>query len=147
MPLDDVLLVKLLRPRARVPWRATPAATGYDLFASLDAPGYVDLGPDVTLVGTGIALQIPLGYDIQIRPRSGLAREGVAALLGTIDSDYRGEIFVSMHTFGTRASHRIENGDRIAQLVLSRAVSLEFEVVTELEPTERGYSGHGSTGR
>jgi len=71
----------------------------------------------------------------------------VTIIYGTIDSDYRGEIFISMHTFGTRESYRINDGDRIAQLVVSRAVIMPVEEVSELGDSERGAGGHGSTGR
>ena len=105
------------------------------------------LGPDVTLVPTGIACEAPLGYDVQIRPRSGLARRGVNVILGTLDSDYRGELFVSMHTFGSTVSYQIETGDRVAQLVISRFEALELVEVDELADSGRGSAGHGSTGR
>ena len=145
--MSDVLRVKLLRPGARRPVRATAGATGLDLYACLDAPGYLDLGPDVVLVPTGIALEAPPGLDLQVRPRSGLSRAGVNVILGTIDADYRGEIFVSMHTFGSLQSHRVQDGDRIAQLVISRAAEVDIVVVAELGMSERGSGGHGSTGR
>jgi len=137
--------VKLLRPGARLPQRATHGASGLDLYACLDAP--VDLTPDVTLVPTGIAIEAPPGYDLQIRPRSGLARRGVDVILGTLDSDYRGEVFVSMRTFGSLASYRVEDGNRIAQLVISRAEALPIIQVDALSDSERGSGGHGSTGR
>jgi dUTP pyrophosphatase len=140
------LRVKLLRPGARLPERATAGATGLDLYACIEA-GYVDLGQDVTLVPTGIAIEVPAGYDVQVRPRSGLGRQGVNVVYGTIDSDYRGEILVSMHTFGSRTSYRVENGDRIAQLVVSRVVELEVAPVSELTESQRDRGGHGSTGR
>jgi len=143
----DVLKVKLLRPGARLPSRATSGSTGLDLYACLEAPGYMELGPNSALVPTGIAIEAPAGFDVQIRPRSGLGREGVTLILGTIDSDYRGEILVSMHTFGTRTSHRVHHGDRIAQMVVSRAADLRVQAVDELSPSERGGKGHGSTGR
>jgi dUTP pyrophosphatase len=113
-----ILKVKLLRTGAQMPVRATPGSSGLDLYACLDAP--IDLGPDVTLVPTGVAIEAPLGYDLQVRPRSGLGRRGVDLVFGTLDSDYRGEVFVSMRTFGSTASFRVENGDRIAQLVVAR---------------------------
>jgi dUTP pyrophosphatase len=147
LQLDDVLKVKRLRPGARLPFRATERATGLDVYACLDAPGYVDVGPDVTLVPTGIAFELPPGYDLQVRPRSGLSRQGVNVILGTIDADYRGELFVSMHTFGTRQSYRIQDGDRIAQLIVSRFAALPVEEVEELSDSQRGSGGHGSTGR
>ena len=137
--------VKLLRPGARLPAFATPGASGLDLFACLVAP--LELSQDVTLVSTGIAIEAPRGYDLQIRPRSGLARRGVDVVLGTLDSDYRGEVFVSMRTFGSLRSYRIEDGDRIAQLVVSRIEALPLVQVEELADSERGAGGHGSTGR
>ena len=140
-----VLKIKLLRPGAKLPERATPGSSGLDLYACLDAP--VELGPDVTLVPTGIAIEAPLGYDLQIRPRSGLGRRGVDLILGTLDSDYRGEVFVSMRTFGSTASFRVEHGDRIAQLVVARVVDVTLELVNDLSDSARGTGGHGSTGR
>jgi dUTP pyrophosphatase len=143
----DRLRVKRLRPGARLPFRATQAATGLDVYACLEAPGYLEIGPDVTLVPTGVAFELPPGYDVQVRPRSGLSRQSVNVILGTIDADYRGELFVSMHTFGTRESYRIQDGDRIAQLVISRFAALAVEEVEELSDSGRGAGGHGSTGR
>ena len=105
------------------------------------------MSPDVTLVPTGIAIEAPEGYDLQIRPRSGLGRRGVDLILGTLDSDYRGEVFVSMRTFGSTASFRIDHGDRIAQLVVSRVEYVTLEQVEELSDSVRGAGGHGSTGR
>jgi dUTP pyrophosphatase len=144
---ETTLKVKLLRPGARLPVRATPGASGLDLYACIEGAGYVDLGADVTLVPTGIAAEIPEGYDLQVRPRSGLSRNGVLVVLGTIDADYRGEILVSMYTFGSRTSYRVNHGDRIAQLVASRLAKVEIEVVEALSESSRDTGGHGSTGR
>ena len=144
---ETVLKVKLLRPGALAPHRATPGSSGLDLYACLDGEGHLDIGPDVSLVPTGIAVEAPLGYDLQIRPRSGLARNGVDAILGTLDSDYRGEVFVSLRTFGSRQTYRIEHGDRIAQLVIARVEYMEVVEVEELGESHRGEGGHGSTGR
>src|SRR5438046_8544637 len=140
------LKVRRLRPGAHLPRKATTEASGFDLYACLGEGNHADLGPDVKLVPTGVALEVPPGFDAQVRPRSGLARQGVGVILGTIDADYRGEIFVSMHTFGTRASFRIEDGDRIAQLVISSLADLAVEEVEALSPSDRGDRGHGSTG-
>jgi dUTP diphosphatase len=142
---EPVLKVKLLREGARLPARATPRSSGLDIFACLDAP--VDLTQDVTLVPTGVALEAPQGYDVQVRPRSGLARRGVDIILGTVDSDYRGEIFVNMRTFGSLHAYRIEHGDRIAQLVIATLADLPVLEVEDLAATERGDGGYGSTGR
>ena len=142
-----LLKVKRLRPGARLPFRATPGASGIDLYACVEDGGYVELSQDVTLVPTGIALEAPAGFDVQIRPRSGLSRRGVDVVLGTLDSDYRGEVFVSMRTFGSLASYRIEDGDRIAQLVVARVEALPLVEVEKLSDSGRGAGGHGSTGR
>jgi dUTP pyrophosphatase len=145
--MGQAIKVKLLRSGAKLPTRATPGASGYDLYACLEGEGHVDLGPDVTLVPTGIAIEAPMGYDVQIRPRSGLGRQGVNVVLGTIDSDYRGEILVSMYTFGSRRTYRVNRGDRIAQLVISRHSGLDIVETYELSPSDREAGGHGSTGR
>ena len=147
MSETEVLKVRLLRNGAKLPWRATPLATGYDVFACLESGLPLELGPDVVLVPTGIAIEAPFGYDVQIQPRSGLSRHGVAVELGTIDADYRGELFVAMRTFGSRSSYLIERGDRIAQLVIARLADISLQVVDVLTPTARDESGHGSTGR
>ena len=145
--MADVLKVQLLRPGARLPARATEGSTGLDLFACIAPPGYVDVGQDATLVPTGIVVEAPAGYDVQVRPRSGLGRLGVNLVYGTIDADYRGEIFVSLYTFGSRGSYRVEHGDRVAQLVVSRATALAVVEVKALSASERDQGGHGSTGR
>lgn len=141
------LNVLRLRPQARLPSRATPGSSGLDLYACVDAPGYLDLTQDVTLVPTGIAIEAPEGYDLQLRPRSGLGRKGVDLIFGTLDSDYRGEIFISMRTFGSTQHYRIEHGDRIAQLVIARIADLAVQEVDSLPDSQRGAGGHGSTGR
>ncbi len=145
--MDPVLKVKRLRAGAILPTRATEGATGLDLYACLEGQESLEIGPDVTLVPSGIACEVPEGYDVQIRPRSGLARRGVNVILGTLDSDYRGELFVSMHTFGSTESYQIDNGDRVAQLVVSRFEALTLVEVAELADSARGDGGHGSTGR
>jgi dUTP pyrophosphatase len=143
--MATTIKVKRLRPSARLPLRASEGATGLDLYACLDAP--VVLGPDPTLVPAGIAIETPPGLDVQIRPRSGLSRRGVNVILGTIDGDYRGELLVSMHTFGSLTSYEIKDGDRIAQLVITRFEAVELEETAELNASLRGSGGHGSTGR
>jgi dUTP pyrophosphatase len=140
-----VLKVKRLRPEARLPTRATDGSSGMDLYACLD--GELTLGPDPVLVPTGIAIELPPGYEAQVRPRSGLSAQGVAVVFGTIDADYRGEVLVTMYTVGTRPPYTVHHGDRIAQLVLARVVTLPLVESDELSPTGRGAGGHGSTGR
>jgi len=145
MTPDPVLKVKRLRPKARLPQRSTEGSSGLDLHACLDAT--LLLGRDPVRVPTGISLEIPPGYDTQVRPRSGLSLQGVGVTFGTIDSDYRGEIFVTMYVFGTRTQFRVHDGDRIAQLVVSRLAELPVVEVAELSDTARGERGHGSTGQ
>ena len=142
-----VLKVRKLRPKARLPQRATPGATGLDLFACVDGDGTIVLGTRPKLVGTGIAIEVPRGYDVQIRPRSGLSSQGVQVPLGTVDSDYRGELMVTMYLIEAGNAFEVKHGDRIAQLVIGRVADLPIVEVEQLTPTERGSGGHGSTGR
>ena len=146
--MDDgeVLKVKRLRPGARLPERATEGSSGLDLFACIEEPGHVVLGRQPVRVGTGIAIELPRGFDAQVRPRSGLSAKGVGVTLGTIDSDYRGEVLVTMYLFGELEEYRVEHGDRIAQLVIGRIADLPLTEVSELNATARGSGGHGSTG-
>jgi len=141
-----ILKVKRLRPGARLPQRATEGASGLDLFACIEGEGVVKLARDPQLVGTGIAIEVPTGYDAQIRPRSGLSLKGIGVALGTIDSDYRGEVLVTMYAFGAAGEAVVRHGDRIAQLVLTRLAELPVTKVDELSESRRGAGGHGSTG-
>ena len=143
--MTPTLKVQRLHPQARLPARATPGASGLDLYACLPE-GEVVLGPDPVRVPTGIAIEFPPGYDVQVRPRSGLALQAVGVAFGTIDSDYRGEVLVTMWAFGSRAEHRVRDGDRIAQLVVTQLAQPEVIEVEALTSTARGASGHGSTG-
>lgn len=99
------------------------------------------------VVGVGVAMEVPEGYDAQIRPRSGLGRKGVIATFGTLDADYRGELLITLYTTSPEIEHTVHDGDRIAQLVITRLVDVSFEEVAELSDTQRGAGGHGSTGR
>src|SRR3990170_7467620 len=112
MPLSSppALKVKRLRPGARLPHRATEGSSGLDLFACLEPPGCLELGPDPLLVPTGVALEVPPGYDVQVRPRSGLSARGVGVAFGTIDSDYRGEVLVTMYVLPYREPHVVRPG-------------------------------------
>lgn len=141
----ETIRVKVLRSAARVPVRATDGATGFDLYACVD--GEVEVGQAPVRVPTGVAIETPLGLDVQIRPRSGLSAQGVMATLGTIDADYRGELLVTMYVLPYRGPHVIHNGDRIAQLVISRIADVVLEPAEELSATARDTGGHGSTGR
>jgi dUTP pyrophosphatase len=143
----SLLKVKRLRPGARLPERATAGSSGFDLYACVDGDDHVVLGRRPQRVGTGIAIEFPRGFDVQVRPRSGLAAKGVGVTLGTIDSDYRGEVLVTMYVFGDIDEYRVANGDRIAQLVVTRLGELDVVEVEELMETARGAGGHGSTGQ
>ena len=144
--MDEIeIAVRLLRPNARLPHRATADATGLDLYACLDEP--LTLVPAPQLVPAGVAIAFPRGWDVQVRPRSGLSSKGVGVAFGTIDADYRGELLVTMWTFGGLDAHVLSDGDRIAQLVVSRLAPVRIRAVDALDETARGAGGHGSTGR
>ena len=131
-----------------LPRYMTEGAAGIDLLADIEAA--ITLAPgDRVLVPTGLAVAIPIGYEAQIRPRSGLAlRHGVTLLNspGTIDSDYRGEVQVILINLGQEPFH-IGRGERIAQLVVAPVARAELVEVTELASTDRGSGGFGHTGR
>lgn len=143
--MADVLHVKKLHPGARLPHRATEHATGFDLYACVD--GELTVGPEPVRVPTGLAIEAPPGFDVQVRPRSGLSSEGVMVAYGTVDADYRGELLVTMYTLPHRQPHTVFSGDRIAQLVIGRFEPLAITEVEELTDSARGAGGHGSTGR
>jgi dUTP pyrophosphatase len=124
----------------------TPGSSGYDLRAAIESPRILEPGK-VAMVPTGFRLEIPVGFEAQVRPRSGLAARfqvGVLNSPGTIDSDYRGEIQVLVYNFGEAPFH-IERGDRIAQLVFARVHHPDMEM-RDLSTTERATGGFGSTG-
>ena len=128
-----------------LPAYATPGAAGMDVLAAEE----VTLAPGARhAVATGLSVAIPKGYEIQVRPRSGLAlKHGISVpnTPGTIDSDYRGELKVILINHGAEA-FSIARGDRIAQLVLAPVTQAQWEEAAELDETERGAGGFGSTG-
>ena len=130
-----------------LPAGATTGSAGSDLRAAVDEP--VDLAPGaIARVPTGLSIELPDGFEAQVRPRSGLAaKHGVTVLNapGTIDSDYRGEIQVLLVNHGAE-TFRVERGARIAQIVVARVEPVEWRVVDELADTDRGSGGFGSTG-
>ena len=142
---EMTLRVKKLRDGASLPVRGSAHASGFDLHACLDTPLLLRRAP--TLVPTGIAIEFPAGFDAQVRPRSGLSAKGVSVAFGTVDADYRGELLVTMWTFGDLESYEIHSGDRIAQLVIAQLAPVVLLEVSELSQTERGGGGIGSTGR
>ena len=135
---------KKLNPNAQLPKYAHEGDAGMDVFALND----VDLPLNKpVIVKTGIAAEIPDGYEIQVRPRSGLAAKGITVWNspGTVDSKYRGEIGVIL--FSSVPAYRVNKGDKIAQLVLAPVTFAEPYEVQELSETDRGAGGFGSTGR
>ncbi len=134
--------------RKRIPTRATEGAAGWDVQACL--AGDICLKPGQrALIPTGFALAIPEGFEAQLRPRSGWAwRTGVTLLNapGTIDADYRGEVKVLLVNLGQEEAW-IRDGDRIAQLVFSKVLPVEFFVLEEIDQTPRGEGGFGHSGR
>jgi len=141
------VLIKKLSKDIKFPNYKTRGSSGLDLIANLDSDLLINVG-EKNLIPTGIAVAIPQGYEIQIRPRSGLAsRNGITVLNtpGTIDADYRGEIKVILINLGKEA-YKVTKGQRVAQMVLCPVIRAEFEEVTELPSTERGEGGFGSTG-
>ena len=131
-----------------LPAYATPASAGVDLRANLDEP--LVLQPlQRALVPTGLFMALPEGLEAQVRPRSGLAiKHGITVLNapGTIDADYRGEVCVILVNLSD-AAFTIQDGERIAQLVIARHEQAQWELVEELDATERGAGGFGHSGR
>ena len=130
-----------------LPEYATPGSAGMDLRANIDAP--ITLAPgERKLIPTGIYIALPVGYEAQVRPRSGLALKygiGLANMLGTVDSDYRADVGVILINLG-QENFVVNDGDRIAQMVIAKHEIAEWEVVEELDETERGEGGYGHTG-
>ena len=142
------VLIEKLRPDAVVPRYMTAHAAGLDLSAALDESIEIAAGARAQ-IPTGLAIKLPEGYEAQVRPRSGLARDHGITLVntpGTIDADYVGPILVLLINHGDRAV-RIEPGQRIAQLVIAPVIQAELSEVAELPATPRGAGGFGSTGR
>ncbi|MCA9831241.1 MAG: dUTP diphosphatase [Dehalococcoidia bacterium] len=144
--MTETIRVKLLRESAQLPRRATTSASGYDIHACLHGLS-VTLSQTPTLVPTGLALEVPAGLDAQLRPRSGLARHGVLSTFGTLDADYRGELMIALYCTAPGIEYTVHDGDRIAQLVITRLADVAFEFADQLSETARGEGGHGSTGR
>jgi len=145
--MEDIrILLKRLNSDGIIPNYMSKGASGLDLYSAEDKviyPGKWEV------VGTGIAVEIPYGYEGEVRSRSGLAKDfGIFVLNspGTIDSDYRGEVKVILMNLGSEP-FKIKKGDRIAQLVINPVVRVEISEVEELSPTERNDMGFGHTGR
>lgn len=136
------------RSHHALPAYATSLSAGMDLRANLDRP--IMLKPfERCLVPTGLSIALPVGYEAQVRPRSGLAlKKGIGVLNapGTIDADYRGEIGVILINL-SQEDFVVQDGERIAQLVVARHETVEWQAVEVLDETERGVGGFGHTGR
>ncbi len=148
MTIAPIVRVKLLRDCAYAPEFMSDGAAGADLRACLNESIVLEPG-ERALVPTGIIIEMPPGYEGEIRPRSGLAvRYGISLVNspGTIDSDYRGELKIIMINHGYE-SYEINNGDRIAQLLINKIERPRFEIVDELTDTERASGGFGSSGK
>ncbi|MGY6744462.1 MAG: dUTP diphosphatase [Cecembia sp.] len=131
-----------------LPEYQTPLSAGLDLRANLDEA--VSLGPlERKLIGTGLFIELPAGYEAQIRPRSGLAfKHGLSVLNtpGTVDADYRGEVKVLLVNLSNEP-FTVQDGERIAQMVIAQHQQIQWEAVEVLTETERGAGGYGSTGK
>ena len=142
------VLIKKLNPSVQLPSYKTNGASGMDLMACIEKP--INLKPGTScLVPTGLSVAFPQEYEIQIRPRSGLAAKSSISVLntpGTIDSDYRGEIKIILFNHGDQ-NFKISNGDRIAQMILSPVIKMDLEETNELPESFRGEGGFGSTGK
>lgn len=136
------------KSKHELPQYATSLSAGLDLRANIDSP--IILGPmERCLVPTGLFMALPAGYEAQVRPRSGLAlKKGVTVLNspGTIDADYRGEVCIVLVNLSTEP-FTIEDGERVAQMVIARHEQAEWEVTEVLDETERGEGGFGHSGR
>lgn len=139
-----IIKTKLLSNTAKLPDYKTGGAACADLFADEDI---IVCGGDIVKVDTNIAIELPVGYEAVVRPRSGLTlKQGLEVITGTIDCDYRGSIGIIIrlsHGYGT---YEIKKGDRIAQLKIQKAKQFMFKQVDELSDTARGIGGFGHTG-
>jgi len=143
----EPIRVKVLRPGATLPTYGSVEAAGADLYACLEADVVVAPGQTV-FVPTGLAMELPAGWAGMVYARSGLATKrhlAPANKVGVIDSDYRGEIMVSLHNHGT-VPQTIDPGERIAQMVITPYLTAQFFEAEELSDTVRGEGGFGSTG-
>ena len=146
--MTDITEVTVInRSHHPLPQYATPLSAGMDLRANIDAP--ITLRPlERHLIPTGLFIALPPGYEAQVRPRSGLAlKKGITVLNspGTIDADYRGELMVLLVNLSAD-DFVVNDGERIAQMVVARHAQVQFVPVAELDDTERGAGGYGHTG-
>lgn len=152
MDLPPVIKFFRLRPESDsdipLPRYMTPKASGMDICAAVEKDLVVEKGA-VALIPTGFAVAIPEGFEIQVRPRSGLAVNHGIGLInspGTIDADYRGEVKIAVINLGGK-KYTVKRGDRIAQMVINRIYQAKLEVAEQLDETRRNSGGFGHTGR
>ena len=141
------ILIKRLSKYINLPRYETEGSSGMDLSANINSNIEIEPG-DSTIIPTGISVSIPKNFEIQIRPRSGLAAKNQISVLntpGTIDADYRGEIKVILINLGKK-TYEVEKGARIAQMVLCPVIKAKIKEVDSLDKTNRGSGGFGSTG-
>ena len=141
------ILIKRLSKSVSLPKYETDGSSGMDLAANIEKEIKIEPGKSA-IISTGLAVSIPKNFEIQIRPRSGLAAKNQISVLntpGTIDADYRGELKVILINLGEK-KFKIEKGLRIAQMILCPVIKATLREVNELEETERGTGGFGSTG-
>lgn len=130
-----------------LPAYATQGSAGMDIYAAVESDTVITPG-DIALIPTGFSIELPRGFEGQVRPRSGLAIKygiGILNAPGTIDSDYRGEVKIILTNFG-KQPFVVHRGDRIAQLIIASYSRVEWEEVPTLESTDRGLGGFGHTG-
>ncbi len=142
------ILIKKLSKNISLPKYETEGSSGMDLSANIEQPIKIEPGK-ISIIPTGISISIPKNFEIQIRPRSGLAAKNQISVLnspGTIDADYRGEIKVILINLSKKI-YIVEKGTRIAQMVLCPIVKAKIKEVETLERTDRGSGGFGSTGK
>lgn len=148
--MSALLKIKLLTPTAQLPSYGSENASGIDLYCDLGGVGHfiVVNQDEMTMIPTGIAVEPSPGYEIQVRPRSGLARDGLYLNFGTVDNDYRGEIKGLMTALPMlKDEYYIWHGDRIAQMIVTKISKTVIKEVDDLSDTVRGGNGFGSTGR
>ena len=151
--MTEPVIIKFKRLRKNLaeiplPFYSTSGSAGMDVHAGIEEPSILKPG-EVELVRTNLSVEIPAGFEIQVRPRSGLATKhgiGILNSPGTIDSDYRGEVKIILMNFGKK-DFIIKPGERIAQLIVARVYTAQLTEVKELNNTSRGEGGFGHTGR
>jgi dUTP pyrophosphatase len=151
--MSEKVIVKIKRlseefADIELPSYSTSGSAGMDIRAAVNEDIVLRAG-EITLVPTNLSVEIPAGYEIQVRPRSGLAiKNGIGILNspGTIDSDYRGEVKIILMNF-SKEDFKISRGDRIAQIVLSKVYLADFEETNDLKDSQRGEGGFGHTGK